>query len=406
MASVGGSIGCAGRAVSTSRSHSVSATVARSKPASATMSPARASSSPTRSRPRKARILVTRACSIGPPSRPSAWIVAFGWIAPDSIRPVSRRPRCGSRSSVLASMTKGPSAATRGAGTWRRISSNNGAMPAVRGAAGSGDRPALARRGEQGREIELRLGRAERREQVEHLVVHRVRALVGPIDLVDHHDRAQPQAQRLAEHELGLRHRALGGIDQQQHAVDHGQDALDLAAEIGVARRVDDVDARALPDHGGAFRQDRDAALALEVVPVQRALGDLLIGAEGPALLEQAVDQGGLAVVDVGDDGDVAQIHGHGPQKSGPSRAALRWIWFGGAPGTRPRPAAPNSVYEGSDDAPSFSNIKGKPQLLANRHLLIAEAMRGRVFVEQIVTIDRPDGFRQEGYCLEPYQPP
>ena len=138
MASVGGSIGCAGRAVSTSRSHSVSATVARSKPASATMSPARASSSPTRSRPRKARILVTRACSIGPPSRPSAWIVAFGWIAPDSIRPVSRRPRCGSRSSVLASMTKGPSAATRGAGTWRRISSNKGAMPAVRGAAGSG----------------------------------------------------------------------------------------------------------------------------------------------------------------------------------------------------------------------------------------------------------------------------
>jgi hypothetical protein len=37
-------------------------------------------------------------------------------------------------------------------------------------------------------------------------------------------------------------------------------------------------------------------------------------------------------------------------------------------------------LYEGSDDAPFFSRIKGKHQFLANRHLLIAEAVRGRVF--------------------------
>ena len=53
----------------------------------------------------------------------------------------------------------------------------------------------------------------------------------------------QAQRQRLAGHELGLRHRAFGRIDQQDDAVDHRQDALDLAAEIGVAGRVDDVDA-------------------------------------------------------------------------------------------------------------------------------------------------------------------
>jgi len=179
-----------------------------------------------------------------------------------------------------------------------------------------GHRPALAGRGEQGWEIELRLGCAERGEQVEHVVVHRVRALIGPVDLVDHHDWAQAQTQRLAEHELGLRHRALGGIDQQQHAVDHGQNALDLAAEVGVAGGVDDVDARALPDHGGALGQDRDATLALQIVPVERALGDLLVGPEGAALLQQAVDQGGLAMVDVGNDGDVAQIHGASAKKA------------------------------------------------------------------------------------------
>ena len=299
------------------------------------MSPARASSSPTRSRPRKgedlghARLLDRAAVAperldrrvrldragLDPPGQQAAEVrVALERAREHDEGPVGGHPR--RRDVAPDQLEQG-----RHAGRARR--------------GGIRHRPALPRRGEQGRKIELRLGRAERREQVEHLVVHRVRALVRPVDLVDHHDRAQPQAQRLAEHELGLRHRTLGGIDQQQHAVDHGQDALDLAAEIGMARRVDDVDARALPDHGGAFRQDRDAALALEVVPVQRALGDLLIGAEGAALLEQAVDQGGLAVVDVGDDGDVAQIHGHGPKKA--ARAGPRCAGYG------PRADAPQA---------------------------------------------------------------
>ena len=39
----------------------------------------------------------------------------------------------------------------------------------------------------------------------------------------------------------------FGGIDQQHHAIDHRQDALHLAAEIGMAGRVDDIDARAVP---------------------------------------------------------------------------------------------------------------------------------------------------------------
>ena len=57
---------------------------------------------------------------------------------------------------------------------------------------------------------------------------------------------------------------------------------------------------------GGVLGQDGDAALALEVGVVHRALGDPLVGAEDAALVQQGVDQRGLAVVDVGDDGDVA----------------------------------------------------------------------------------------------------
>ena len=174
------------------------------------------------------------------------------------------------------------------------------------------DGPALAARGEEHREVELLLVGTQRGEQVEHLVMDVIRAGVATVDLVDHHDRLQAAGQRLAEHEFGLRQHALGGVDQDDGAVDHVQDALDLAAEIGVAGGVDDVDAHVVPDHRGDFGQNGDAALFFQVVAVQRALGHRLVGGIGAGLLQQLVGQGGFAMVDVGDDGDIADFRrGH-----------------------------------------------------------------------------------------------
>ena len=119
----------------------------------------------------------------------------------------------------------------------------------------------------------------------------------------------QAAGQRLADDELGLRQHALGGVHQHDGAVHHVQDALHLAAEIGVAGGVDDVDPRAAPDDRGALGQDGDAALALQVVAVHRPLGHHLVVAERAGLAEQLVDQGGLAMVDMGDDRDVADLH-------------------------------------------------------------------------------------------------
>ena len=65
------------------------------------------------------------------------------------------------------------------------------------------------------------------------------------------------------------------------------------------------------PDRA-VLREDRDAALALDVVAVHHALADLLVTRERPRLHEQPVDQRRLAVVDVRDDGDVAEGLGHG----------------------------------------------------------------------------------------------
>ena len=119
-----------------------------------------------------------------------------------------------------------------------------------RGCAGLRDfdverRPAVQRRGVDHREIELLLGRAELVEQVERLVDDPVRARARAVDLVDDDDRLQAQRERLRVTKRVCGIGPFDRVDQQQHAVDHRQHALDLAAEVGVAGRVDDVDVRA-----------------------------------------------------------------------------------------------------------------------------------------------------------------
>ena len=58
--------------------------------------------------------------------------------------------------------------------------------------------------------------------------------------------------------------------------------------------------------NGRVLRKDGDAALPFEIAVVHHALFHHLIGAEGAALLQELVDEGRLAVVDVRDDRDVA----------------------------------------------------------------------------------------------------
>ena len=130
------------------------------------------------------------------------------------------------------------------------------------------------------------IGRVERGEQIEHLVDNLARPRVGLVDLVDADDRFQPDLQRLPDHELGLRHRPFSGVDQYDRAVDHRQNALDLAAEIGVTRSVDDIDPNILPHHRGRFSKDSDAALAFEVVRIHDPFGDTLVVAKRARLLQ------------------------------------------------------------------------------------------------------------------------
>ena len=65
-----------------------------------------------------------------------------------------------------------------------------------------------------------------------------------------------------------------------------------------------------MPEHAGAFGQNGDPPLPLLVVGVHGALDRGLIGSEDAGLGEELVNQGGFAMVDVGDDGDIAKGHG------------------------------------------------------------------------------------------------
>ena len=101
------------------------------------------------------------------------------------------------------------------------------------------------------------------------------------------------------------------GVDHQQYAIDHFHNAFDFAAEIGMARRVHDIDAIAIPLKRGIFGANGDALFAFKIHRIHDALLDFLIGAERPGLPQQLIYQRGLAVINVRNDAEVTDlIHG------------------------------------------------------------------------------------------------
>ena len=193
----------------------------------------------------------------------------------------------------------------------------------LRRQADADDRPALAGHRGDDRERELLGVGGEVDEQLLDLVQHLGGAGIGPVELVEHHHRREVPGQRFREHVAGLGQRSLGRVDQQQHAVDQGERPLDLTAEVGVARRVDEVDLDALPHHRGGLGEDGDAPLALLVAGVHHPIDQRLVGGEDPRGAQQPIHQGGLAMVDVRDERDVAERHQELSSGDG-SRAAVR----------------------------------------------------------------------------------
>ncbi len=157
------------------------------------------------------------------------------------------------------------------------------------------------------------------------------------VDLVQHrHDLDALLDRRVAVRDR-LRLDALRRVDDQQRALAGGERARDLVGEVDVPRRVDQVEAVLLPvarrvGQRGGLRLDGDAALPLEIHRVEDLRLHLPVG-QPAAALDEAVGQRRLAVVDVGDDREVADmLHGVGVV-----RRAAEWVLAGArGPGRYP----------------------------------------------------------------------
>ena len=176
---------------------------------------------------------------------------------------------------------------------------------------------------------------ARDREDVLELVHDGVGVGGGQVDLVQDGD----QGQALAEGEMdvgeGLGLDPLGCVDDEDRPLAGLQAVADLVREVDVSGRVDQVQAVGLAVAGAVLEPDRpgldrDPLLALEIHRVED-LAHHVPAFDGMGQLEQPVGQGRLAVVDVGDDREVAESllrdrHEAGvyrPDAGGPGRLGI-----------------------------------------------------------------------------------
>ncbi len=151
----------------------------------------------------------------------------------------------------------------------------------------------------------------------------------GQIDLVE--DRHHLDA--LLDRRVAIRHRlrfhALRGVDHQQRALARGKRARHFVGEIDVAGRVDQVELVHLPvlrrvAERDGLGLDGDAALALEIHRIQHLRLHLAVG-QTAAELDDAVGERRLAVIDVSDDGEIADVlHGDGQARKQARRRRAR----------------------------------------------------------------------------------
>jgi hypothetical protein len=127
------------------------------------------------------------------------------------------------------------------------------------------------------------------------------------IDFIHHDHSWQSESEGLRQHVASLWKRSFSCIDKENDAVDHRECTLNLAAEIRVARGIDEVDLNVIPRHRSGLRKDRDASLTFLIVGVHDSVDNSSVVAEGTCGSKQSVDKGGLTVINVSDERDVSK---------------------------------------------------------------------------------------------------
>jgi hypothetical protein len=74
---------------------------------------------------------------------------------------------------------------------------------------------------------------------------------------------------------------------------------------------VYNIDFGVVKKQGGVFGENGDSAFAFQIVGIHDPFHHRFVGPENSALPQHGIHEGGLTVVYVGDDGDVANILSH-----------------------------------------------------------------------------------------------
>ena len=127
------------------------------------------------------------------------------------------------------------------------------------------------------------------------------------VDLVEHRDDLEIVLHGLVAVGQGLRLNALRGIHQEDRALAGGQRPAHLVAEVDVAGSVDEVQHMAVVEDPDVLGLDGDAPFPLDVHGIEVLLAHLP-GIHRARDLENAVRQRRLAVVDMADDREIADI--------------------------------------------------------------------------------------------------
>ena len=109
-----------------------------------------------------------------------------------------------------------------------------------------------------------------------------------------------------------MRFHALRCIHHQQCAFTGGQAAADLISKVDMARRIHQVQLISLAIGGcvveaDSLRLDGDPAFALNVHVIKHLFAHLTFG-QPARELDQAVSQRGFAMVDMGNDAEIADV--------------------------------------------------------------------------------------------------
>ncbi len=127
------------------------------------------------------------------------------------------------------------------------------------------------------------------------------------IDLVHHRDDVEAVLDREICVRERLRFDPLRGVDDEDGAFTRLQRPGYLVREVHVTGRVDEVELVPLPRHAHGLCLDRDPPLALQLHRVEHLFSHVARG-DGVRHLEDAIGERRLAVVDVRDDREVADL--------------------------------------------------------------------------------------------------